>query len=79
MDAVDSWYALLAPAKTSGELVKNLHRDVSAVLAMPDVREQLVAQGLAIQISSPEQLGDLVKADYARWRKTVADAKIPIE
>ena len=53
--------------------------DVSAVLAMPDVREQLVAQGLAIQISSPEQLGDLVKTDYARWRKTVADAKIPIE
>jgi tripartite-type tricarboxylate transporter receptor subunit TctC len=46
---------------------------------MPDVREQLVAQGLAIQISSPEQLGDLVKADYVRWRKTVADAKIPIE
>jgi tripartite-type tricarboxylate transporter receptor subunit TctC len=79
MDAVDSWYALLAPAKTSGELVKSLHRDVSAVLAMPDVREQLVAQGLAIQISSPEQLGDLVKTDYARWRKTVADAKIPVE
>jgi hypothetical protein len=34
---------------------------------------------LAIQISSPEQLGDLVKTDYARWRKTVADAKIPVE
>jgi tripartite-type tricarboxylate transporter receptor subunit TctC len=46
---------------------------------MPDVREQLTAQGLAIQISSSEQLGDLVKTDYARWRKTVADAKIPIE
>jgi tripartite-type tricarboxylate transporter receptor subunit TctC len=79
MDAVDSWYALLAPAKTSGDVVKSLHRDVSAVLAFPEVREQLTAQGLAIQISSPEQLGDLVKADYARWRKTVADAKIPIE
>jgi tripartite-type tricarboxylate transporter receptor subunit TctC len=79
MDVMDNWYALLAPAKTPGDIVKSLHRDVSDVLAMPDVREQMRAQGLTVQISSPEQLGALVQADYARWRKTIADAKIPIE
>lgn len=79
MDAVDAWYAVLAPAKTSPELVKTLHRDVSAVLALPEVKEQMAAQGLVIQISSPEQLGSLIQADYARWKKTIADAKIPIE
>jgi len=79
MDAVDAWYAVLAPAKTSPELVKTLHRDISAVLALPDVKEQMAAQGLVIQISSPEQLGSLIQADYARWKKTIADAKIPIE
>ena len=79
MDAVDAWYAVLAPAKTSPELVKTLHRDVSAVLALPEVKEQMAAQGLVIQISSPEQLGSLIQADYARWKKTIADAKIPVE
>ncbi len=79
MDAVDAWYAVLAPAKTSPELVKTLHRDVSAVLALPEVKEQMAAQGLVIQISSPEQLGSLIQADSARWKKTIADAKIPIE
>ena len=79
MDAVDAWYAVLAPAKTSPELVKTLHRDVSAVLALPEVKEQMAAQGLVIQISSPEQLGSLIQSDSARWKKTIADAKIPIE
>ena len=79
MDAVDAWYAVLAPAKTSPDLVKTLHRDISAVLALPEVKEQMAAQGLVIQISSPEQLGSLIQADSARWKKTIADAKIPIE
>ncbi len=79
MDAVDAWYAVLAPAKTSPELVKALHRDVSAVLALPEVKEQMAVQGLTIQTSSPEQLGSLVQADYARWKKTIADAKIQVD
>jgi tripartite-type tricarboxylate transporter receptor subunit TctC len=79
MDAVDAWYAVLAPAKTSPELIKAIHRDVSAVLALQDVKEQMAAQGLTIQTSSPEQLGALVQSDFARWRKTIADAKLPIE
>jgi len=79
MDVMDNWYALLAPAKTSAEIVKSLHHDVSEVLAMPDVREQMRAQGLSVQISSPEELGTLVRTDFARWRKTIADAKIPVE
>ena len=79
MDAVDAWYAVLAPAKTSPELVKTLHRDVSAVLALPEVKEQMAAQGLTIQTSTPEQLGSLIQADYARWKKTIADAKIQVD
>jgi tripartite-type tricarboxylate transporter receptor subunit TctC len=46
---------------------------------MPDVVEQMVAQGLTVQTSSPEALGTLVRADFARWRKIIADAKIPVE
>lgn len=79
MDAVDAWYAVLAPAKTSPDLVRALHRDVSAVLALPEVKEQMAAQGLVIQTSTPEQLGSLIQADYARWKKTIADAKIQVD
>jgi tripartite-type tricarboxylate transporter receptor subunit TctC len=79
MDAVDSWYALLGPAKMAPDVVKSLQKDVSAVLAMPDVAEQMAAQGLTVQTSSAEALGTLVKSDFARWRKIIEDAKIPME
>lgn len=76
LDALDAWYALFAPAGTPPELVARLHQEISAVLAMPEVREQLASQGLAVQTSSPEELGALMRADLARWRKVIADSKI---
>ena len=76
MDAVDAWYGLFAPPKTAPELIAKLHQDVSAVLALPEVREQLAIQGLVLQTGSPEQLGALVRSDLARWRKVISEAKI---
>ena len=76
MDAVDAWYALLAPAGTPPELIARLHQDVSAVLALPEVRDQLANQGLTLQTSSPEQLAALLRSDLARWRKVIGEAKI---
>ena len=76
VDTVDAWFALFAPAKTPPELVAKLHQDMSAVLALPEVRQQLAAQGLVVQTSSPEQLGALVRSDLARWRKVIDEAGI---
>jgi tripartite-type tricarboxylate transporter receptor subunit TctC len=79
MDAVDAWYAVFVPPKTPPDLVGRLVKDFSAVLSMPDVQEQLAAQGLRVQLSSSEQLGQLVASDSARWKKTIADAHITAE
>ena len=76
MDAVDAWYALFAPARTPPAIIARLHQDLSAVLAMPAVREQLAGQGLVVQTGSSAQLGELMRSDLARWRKVIADAKI---
>ena len=76
LDEVDAWFALFAPAKTSPAVVAKLHQDMSAVLALPEVRQQLAAQGLILQTSSPEELGALVRSDLARWRKVISEAKI---
>jgi tripartite-type tricarboxylate transporter receptor subunit TctC len=76
LDAMDAWYGLFAPARTPPALIAMLHQDMAAVLALPEVREQLEAQGLAVQTGSPEQLGALVRSDLARWRKVIDEAKI---
>jgi tripartite-type tricarboxylate transporter receptor subunit TctC len=76
MDDVDAWYAVLAPAKTPPELIAKLNADVNAVMRLPDVREQLIGQGLIPVTSTPAELAALIKSDLARWSKVVADAKI---
>ena len=76
MDDVDAWYAVLGPAKLAPELVQKLNADVNAVMALADVKDNLLKQGLIPATSTPETLGALVRSDEARWAKVIADAKI---
>ena len=79
MDDVDAWYAVLAPAKMPGELAAKLNADVNAVMALPDVKENLLRQGLIPVTSTPQELAALVRSDLARWAKVIADAKITVD
>jgi tripartite-type tricarboxylate transporter receptor subunit TctC len=79
MDDVDAWYAVMAPGKTPAVLVARLNADVNAVMALPDVREQLVRQGLIPVTSTPGELAALIKADLARWSKVVKDANVKVD
>ncbi len=76
MDAVDSWFALLAPGRTPPALVQRLNRDLRAVMETAEVRETLTKQGLRPSVSSPEEFAAQIRSDLARWAKVVADARI---
>jgi len=76
MDDVDAWYAVLGPAKLPDELVARLNADVNAVMALADVKESLLKQGLVPATSTPQELGALVKSDLQRWAKVIAEAHI---
>ena len=76
MDDVDAWYAVIGPAKLPRELVAKLNADVNAVMELPEVRENLLKQGLLPTTSTPEELAALVRSDVRRWAKVIADAKI---
>ena len=79
MDDVDAWYAVIGPAKLAPDLVAKLNADVNAVMTLPDVKENLVKQGLIPTTSTPEELAALIKSDVPRWAKVIADAKITVD
>jgi tripartite-type tricarboxylate transporter receptor subunit TctC len=64
---VIAWWGLLAPAKTPRTVVNALNREMRAVLDLPEVRRQLVDQGMDPAAGSPEQFGALIKADMEKW------------
>ena len=74
--AVEPWLGLLAPAGTPREIVDRLNRAVVAILNEPDVREQLVRQGMTPIGSTPERFAADIRAGVARWPPIVEAAGI---
>ena len=77
MDSGSAYYFMSAPAGLSPELTARLNSDLAAVLNTDDVKAELAKLGLAVLTDeTPVQLSAHIKADLARWRKVVTDARI---
>jgi len=79
MDDVDAWYAVIGPARLAPELLAKLNADVNAVMALPEVKDNLLKQGLVPTTSTPQELSALIKSDVPRWAKVIAEAKITVD
>lgn len=66
-----TWYAMLLPAQTPGNVVSKVHADVVAVLQQRDVRERFATQGLDIQGTSIDDFRRFLQAEVAKWRGVV--------
>jgi tripartite-type tricarboxylate transporter receptor subunit TctC len=75
----DTWYALLAPAGTPPAVLERLRAATDAALKSPALREKFVQQGAEPAGGGAAALDELMRADLARWRKVVADAKLQVD
>ena len=75
----NSWFAMMAPARTPKAIVARLNDEVQKALADPEVRERFVAQGLTIRGSSAEELGSATRAQLAKYARVMKDANIKNE
>lgn len=66
-----NWYAILAPANTSREIVERLNREIGRVLAQPDVIEKFRAAGLEPTTGDPDALERLVRRDVENYRRII--------
>ncbi len=73
---VDIWYALLGPPALPPEQVALLNTEVNAILRDPEVRDNLVKQGLNPLPGTPEDLARMIDTDLERWTRIVRAAKI---
>ena len=73
------WFGLVAPAGTPREVITKLNAEVLKILAMPEVRERFLAQGVEPGGSTPEQFGEHIRAQMAKWGKVVADSGVKLD
>jgi tripartite-type tricarboxylate transporter receptor subunit TctC len=62
-----TWYGLMAPAKTPTAVVAKLNSAVNSVLATPEAKAFIAAQGLQSNGGTPEEFGAFIRAESARW------------
>jgi tripartite-type tricarboxylate transporter receptor subunit TctC len=76
---VESWYGVLVPAKTPAPIVAKLNAALVKVLAMPDVKEKLFAQGAEAVSNSPAEFEAIIRDELGKWEYVIREAKITPE
>lgn len=72
------WHGMLAPAATPRDIVDRLNGAVGKVLALPDIRELWATQNMEIVPTTPQQFGDTIRREHARYGKLIKDAGIKL-
>jgi tripartite-type tricarboxylate transporter receptor subunit TctC len=73
---INPWSGLVAPANTPGEIVTRLNAEIRKIVADSSVKAQFAQVGTEVFSSTPEEMGDLVRADLITWAKMIRDAGI---
>ena len=74
-----SHFGFFAPAKTQEAVLKRLHDDINAVLALPEVAERLTKLDNVVAPATQEQFAQVVRREYEANAKVVAKAGIRSE
>lgn len=71
-----AWYAIVAPARTPPAVVARLNQEANKALALPEIREQLVALGGTMEGGAPDVLARRLGSETARWGKLIRERGI---
>jgi tripartite-type tricarboxylate transporter receptor subunit TctC len=69
-----SFQGVVAPAGTPKDVVATLHDTISKVLATPEMTDRLSKAGAELRPQSPEQFGQFIASEKARWAKVVKES-----
>ncbi len=66
---MDGWFVVVAPANTPVDIVNKVNQSVEEFLKSPDIRQRLIAFGLATSgADTPQNTAAFIKREQERWR-----------
>ncbi len=74
-----AWYGLVAPAGTPADIIEKIHAASVRTLAQPDVIERLRQQGAEPIGNTPEEFGQQIRAELAKWQRVVKEQNIHLD
>ncbi|HEY0338961.1 MAG TPA: tripartite tricarboxylate transporter substrate binding protein [Burkholderiales bacterium] len=66
-----SWFGVSVPTGTSRDIVTRLHRESVRIIALPEVRDRMAAEGAEFVGDTPEQFTAFLRREIDKWGKAV--------
>jgi tripartite-type tricarboxylate transporter receptor subunit TctC len=73
------WYGMFVPAGTPRDIVMHLYREAEKALQDPELLQRMSNAGMDPWLGTPEEMGNLVKSEIARFTKVAAAAGLKKE
>jgi len=73
------WYGVVAPAKTSAEIVARLNSELVRILQLPDIKEKFSGDGADTVGNSADEFARFIRAELDKWNKAGREAGIKPE
>ena len=74
-----SWQGLLASANTPADIVAKLNTEFGKALAIPEIRERLLAQGAEPRAMPSAQFAEFLKSETVKWAQLAKETGIKLE
>ena len=76
---VSARFYILAPAATPKPVIAALNREIVKALGAKEVKDKLVAAGVELKSTTPEEAGALLKQEVASWGKIVKESGVELK
>ena len=72
----EGWFAFIVPAGTPTPVKATLHREIAAILALPDVATRTTALGFELVASTPDVCAAFFRTESEKWTRVIRTAGI---
>ena len=72
------WSGLMAPRNTPPEIIDKLHKEVSAALADPTIKQRIADMGSTVPGGTPAQFAKFIADETEKWAKVIKFANVKV-
>jgi tripartite-type tricarboxylate transporter receptor subunit TctC len=74
----ENWYGMVAPEKTSPQIVAVLNKAAIEAMKDPEVVSKLASQGAILVGDTPDQVRAYIAGETKKWAAVIKDAGVPV-
>ena len=74
-----SFQGVVGPAGMTREVIAKLNSELGRILHLSEMKERFAKQGTEVRAGTPEQFGEWLRSEQARWARVVKESGVKFE